>query len=602
MIETDILIIGSGPAGSTAALALSTYGIRNIIVSKHGWVANSPRAHITNQRTFEVLRDLGIEEEGRALAVPLDKVGKSIFCTSLAGEELARVYAFGTHPARHAGYELSSPCAMGDLPQHLLEPILVSTAASRGTRLRFDTEYLSHVQDESGVTATVLDRLSGETYQIRAKYLIGADGGRSKVAEDIALPMEGSLALAGSTNIVFEADLAKYVEHRPAVLFLVVQAGLADTGIGIGVIRMVRPWKEWLLHSGYDISKPAPKLTDAEAVQIVHNMVGDDSIPVKIKSTSLWTVNNRYATRYSSGRVFCMGDAVHRHPPTNGLGSNTSIQDAYNLAWKLALVVNGKANPKLLDTYNVERAPVGRQVVERAIKSMESYGGIFEALDLLNVKDAVEAHASMDALKTSTPEAAARREDLRKAIAAKDYEYNAHGVEMNRIYSSSAVVPDGTAQPLPTQDPELYYHPTTFPGSRLPHVWLQRDNQSVSTLDLVGKGRFTVLTGMGGDAWRDAASDAEQYFGVTVDTYIIGPARDFTDLYGDWAEMREIAEAGCLLVRPDGHIAWRASSAPKSINHAITSLRDAMAQILGLGHSKPSAGTASSIYADAVTV
>ncbi len=365
---------------------------------------------------------------------------------------------------------------------------------------------------------------------------------------------------------------------------------------------MVRPWKEWLLHSGYDINKPAPKLTDAEAVQIVHNMVGDDSIPVKIKSTSLWTVNNRYATHYSSGRVFCMGDAVHRHPPTNGLGSNTSIQDAYNLAWKLALVVNGNANPKLLDTYNVERAPVGRQIVERAIKSMESYGGIFEALRLLDVKDAAEVRASMDVLKTSTPEAAARREDLRKAIAAKNYEYNAHGVEMNRIYSSSAVVPDGTAQPQPTQDSELYYYPTTFPGSRLPHVWLQRDNQSVSTLDLVGKGRFTVLTGMGGDAWRDAASDAEQYFGITVDTYIIGPARDFTDLYGDWAEMREIAEAGCLLVRPDGHIAWRASSAPRGIEHAITSLRDAMAQILGLGYSKPRAATPSSIYADAVTV
>ncbi len=600
MIETDVLIIGSGPAGSTAALALSTYGIRNILVSKYGWVANSPRAHITNQRTFEVLRDLGVEAEARALAVPLAEVGKTIFCTSLAGEELGRLYGFGSDTARTADYTLSSPCMMGDLPQHLMEPILVGTAASRGTRLRFDTEYLSHTQDESGVTATVIDRLSGESYQIRTKYLIGADGGRSRVAEDIALPMEGSMGLAGSTNIVFEADLTKYAEHRPAVLFMVVQPGLGETGLGIGVVRMVRPWKEWLLHSGYDMSKPAPKLTEAEAIQIVHNMVGDDSIPVKIKSISLWTINNRYATRYSSGRVFCMGDAVHRHPPTNGLGSNTSIQDAYNLAWKLALVVNGKANPTLLDTYSLERAPVGRQIVERAVKSMGTFGGIFEALGLVDVKDPAQARACMDQLKASTPEAATRRSDLRKALAVKNYEFNAHGVEMNQTYVSSAVVSDGTSPRLPTQDHELYYHPTTFPGARLPHVWLQRDNQSVSTLDLVGKGRFTVLTGIGGKAWIDAASDAEEHFGVTVDAYTIGPARDLSDIYGHWAEMREIAEAGCLLVRPDGHIAWRASNAPSDIEHATTSLRNAMRLILG--HSERSVDAPSEIHADAVAV
>jgi 2,4-dichlorophenol 6-monooxygenase len=600
MIETDVLIIGSGPAGSTAALALSTYGIRNILVSKYGWVANSPRAHVTNQRSFEVLRDLGVEAEARALAVPLSEVGKTIFCTSLAGEELGRVYGFGSDAARAADYTLSSPCMMGDLPQHLMEPILVGTAASRGTRLRFDTEYLSHVQDDSGVTATVLDRLSGETYQIRAKYLIGADGGRSKVAEDIALPMEGSMGVGGSTNIVFEADLTKYAEHRPAVLFMVVQPWLGEIGLGIGMVRMVRPWKEWVLHSGYDINQPPPKLTDAEAIQIVHTMVGDDSIPVKIKSTSLWTINNRYATRYSSGRVFCMGDAVHRHPPPNGLGSNTSIQDAYNLAWKLALVVNGKANPTLLDTYSLERAPVGRQIVERAVKSMGTFGGIFEALGLADAKDPTQTRACLDLLKASTPEAATRRAELRKALAVKNYEFSAHGVEMNQTYVSSAVVPDGTSPRLPTQDHELYYHPTTFPGARLPHVWLQRENQSVSTLDLVGKGRFTVLTGIGGEAWRDAASDMEQHFGIPVDAYTVGPARDLTDLYGHWAEMREIAEAGCLLVRPDGHIAWRAWNAPSDIGHATASLRDAMARILG--RPKRRVVQPSPTYADAVSV
>ena len=181
MIETDVLIVGSGPAGSTAALALSTYGVPNVLVTKYRWLANTPRAHITNQRTFEVLRDLGVEAEAKALAVPQDWMGNTVFCASLAGEELGRIHTWGTHPARRADYQLASPCEMGDLPQTLLEPILLGNAAARGTRVRFDTEYLSLEQDADGVTAAVRDRLEGRDHRIRAKYLIGAEIGRAHV-------------------------------------------------------------------------------------------------------------------------------------------------------------------------------------------------------------------------------------------------------------------------------------------------------------------------------------------------------------------------------------------------------------------------------------
>jgi 2,4-dichlorophenol 6-monooxygenase len=255
MIETDVLIVGSGPAGSTAALALSTYGISNILVTKRRWLANTPRAHVTNQRTFEILRDLSVEAEARAFAVPQEEIENIVFCTSLAGEEWARILGMGNHPMRRADYSLSSPCRMADLPQNLLEPVLLGNAAGRGTRARFDTEYLSLVQDEDGVTATLQDRLSGDTYQIRAKYLIGADGGRSKVAGDIRLPMEGSMALAGSMNIVFEADLTSYVSYRPGVLYMILQPELEKDGVGIGVVRMIRPWKEWMLIKGYDLNQ-----------------------------------------------------------------------------------------------------------------------------------------------------------------------------------------------------------------------------------------------------------------------------------------------------------------------------------------------------------
>jgi 2,4-dichlorophenol 6-monooxygenase len=581
MIETDVLVVGSGPAGSTAALALATSGVKTVLVTKYGWLANTPRAHITNQRTFEVLRDLGVEAEARALAMPQDWMGNTVFCTSLAGEELGRIRTWGTSPERRADYTLASPCDMGDLPQNLLEPILLGAAASRGARVRFDTEYLTLEQDADGVTATVRDRLEGAEYRIRAKYLIGADGGRSVVAEQIGLPMEGRMGVAGSLNIVLKADLSRYVAHRPSVLYWVLQPGSDIGGIGMGLVRCVRPWNEWLLVWGYDITQPPPELTDENAIQIAHDLIGDQTVPIEIKSTSLWTVNHLYATRYQSGRVFCMGDAVHRHPPSNGLGSNTSIQDAYNLAWKLALVLRGRAAPSLLDTYSDERAPIGRQIVTRANKSIEEFGPIFHALGIDGKQSAAQMRANMEARKDATAAAAAQREALRQAIAYKKYEFNAHGVEMNQRYASAAVVSDGTPERPFVRDPELYFEATTRPGARLPHVWLQKGGMPVSTLDIVGNGRFALLTGIGGEAWLAAADRAAAAHDVPIDVRVIGPGRDFEDLLGTWAEAREVGEAGCILVRPDQHVAFRAHEAAASVEAAERLLDDALMRILG---------------------
>jgi len=577
MIETDVLIVGSGPAGSSAGLALGTYGIPNMIVTKYGWLANSPRAHLNNQRTMEILRDLGIEPEVIAKASPQDILGNAVFCTSLAGEELGRLRMFGTEPRRRADHTLASPCSMCDLPQNFLEPIILGAAAERGTKVRFLSEYLSSRQDTGGVTAEVKDRISDQTYQIRAKYLLGADGANSKVAEDADLPLEGKMGVAGSLNIVFRCDLTKYVSYRPSVLYWVLQPGCDVGGVGMGVIRMVRPWNEWLAIWGYDINAGAPQLTDQAAEAIVRNLIGDQHVPIEIRSSSLWTVNDMYATRYSRGRVFCMGDAVHRHPPMNGLGSNTSIQDAYNLAWKLALVLKGKANPGLLDTYNEERVPIGQQIVKRANKSIGETGPIFEALGLQPGIEVAQMWRNMEARKNATPEAAAQRENLRKAILQKNYEFNTHGVELNQRYRSAAVVSDGTPEPPFERDAELYFHPTTWPGARLPHVWLQKDGRQISTLDIAGKGRFVVLTGIGGERWIEAARKVSSAHEIAIEGFVIGPGRDFTDLYGEWAEAREIGESGCLMVRPDAHVGWRAAEAGDEQNR----LSAAVTRILG---------------------
>lgn len=439
--DTDVVVVGSGPAGGTAALALATYGVRTLVVNKYGWLANSPRAHITNQRTMEVLRDLGVEQEALLHGTPPALMGDTVLCTSLAGAELGRITSWGTGDRSASEYNESSPCHMIDLPQTYLEPILITNAAARGAKVRMDTEFLDFVQDPEGVTVRLLDRVRGDEYFVRARYLIGADGGRSRVAEQAGLPIAGQTGKAGSMNITFTADLSRYVAHRPSVLYWVMRPGAHLGGIGMGLVRMVRPWNEWLLVWGYDIDQPPPSVSDAEAEAIVRDLVGDQDLPVQITSTSLWTVNHNYATSYSSGRVFCAGDAVHRHPPSNGLGSNTSIQDSYNLAWKLAMVVRGEAGPALLDTYTQERAPIGKQIVDRANLSRDQFGPIFEALSIAGDTDSDGIAAGLAACLTEDATGATRRRALEKAIRLKNYEFNAHGVEMNQRYVSSAVVP-----------------------------------------------------------------------------------------------------------------------------------------------------------------
>ncbi|WP_426425092.1 FAD-dependent oxidoreductase [Bradyrhizobium genosp. A] len=578
-VETDVLVVGSGPAGGTAAALLGMCGVKHILVTKYGWLADTPRAHITNQRAMEVLRDLGLEEKAAAQATPQHLMANNVFCESLAGEELGRLYSWGNHPARRADYELASPVSICDLPQNFLEPILLEAAGQRGTSIRFNTEFVDLVQDADGVSATVKDRQSGENYEIRAKYLIGADGGRSRVAEVIGLPMQGQMGRAGSMNIIVQADLTKYVAHRPSVLYWVLQPGAQIGGIGAGLVRMVRPWNEWLFIWGYDIEQGERQLTNDEAISIVRNLVGDEKLEVKVRSTSTWTVNEMYAGHYSSGRVFCMGDAVHRHPPTNGLGSNTSIQDAYNLCWKLKLVLENKAAPALLDSYSAERQPVGKQIVTRANKSIGDFPPIFEAVGLLSSTDPDQARKNIEARKAPTEEGKARRKKLYAAIAHKSYEFNCHGVEMNQRYASSAVVSDGTAEPPFTRDHELYYHATTWPGAHLPHVWVEHHGVRKSTLDLAGKGRFTLLTGIGGECWRAAAAAVEAAYGLPVDVVSIGPAGcDAQDIYADWYRQSEVDEDGCVVVRPDMYVAWRARQAEAGASDVLVGV---FGQLLG---------------------
>jgi 2,4-dichlorophenol 6-monooxygenase len=346
----------------------------------------------------------------------------------------------------------------------------------------------------------------------------------------------------------------------------------------MGLVRMIRRWNEWLVVWGYDISQPAPKVDEAFAVKVVRDLVGDPDLPIQLQSVSTWTVNNRYATRMSHDRVFCIGDATHRHPPSNGLGSNTSIQDSFNLAWKLASVLKGQAGARLLESFDAERAPIARQIVTRANQSIDEFGPIFKALGLLDSIDPVTMQRDMDARCDDTPEAQVQRRLIREAIARKVYEFDAHGVDLNHRYRSGAIVTDGAAEPAYARDPQLHYQATSWPGARLPHVWLQAaDGRRASTLDLAGKGRFTLFTGIGGDGWARAAAALNEQWQLELAVRIVGPRQAWQDLAGDWARASEVEDAGALLVRPDLHVAWRSQTRS---DDPLAELRRVLGQIL----------------------
>ncbi len=578
MEVTDVLVVGAGPMGATTALALARYGVKVQMVSRANWTANTPRAHITNQRAVEVLRDLGVEEDAKREATPWEWMGDTLFTTSLAGPEIARLRTWGTGDKRIGDYIQGSPCTMLDLPQNKMEPILVKHAAASGAVLSFNTEYLGHEQDATGVTVSLRDVRTGVERQVRARYLVGADGARSKVLDDAGLQVEGQLARAATAYVLFNADLRRYVEHRPSILYWVVTSNAAFGEIGMGLLRAIEPWTKWIAGWGFDMAKGEPDFSKEAILEKVRLLVGDPQLDIDIESTSVWYVNQAHAPVYSKGRVLCGGDAVHRHPPSSGLGSNTCMQDAFNLAWKLAYVVKGYATERLLDSYSLERAPVGAQVVKRANQSRLDYAPLNKCFRDAGAADPVAA--GLELLAAPGSEGVARREALAQALELKNDEFNAHGTELNQRYVSGAILADESAGAEVWQrDAQRYLQASTRPGAKLPHAWLiGADGRRISTLDLVGKGRFTLITGIAGTHWVKAVQGLDLPY---LNARVIGQL-GAQDVYCNWQAVREIPEYGALLVRPDGMIAWRCACADLAGEQALRLLSQALEEILGL--------------------
>jgi 2,4-dichlorophenol 6-monooxygenase len=389
--------------------------------------------------------------------------------------------------------------------------------------------------------------------------------------------MAGTPAIAPAINIVFRADLARYFAHRPGSIFWIAQPW-REGPFAAGMLRMVEPWNRWVA-AVFHLGDKLAEYDTAQIEGIVRDLIQDDDVEIEIEGVYPWRINHVVAERYSEGRVFCGGDAVHRHPPMNGLGGNTCVQDAFNLVWKLAAVLRGGSHPRLLETYDAERRPIGKTVVDAAIAGFHTAPDMVKAVVVDPAAPAAERQRRFEELYADSDEGEARRAQYAATKRARDVVYHAHGTEMNQVYASDAVIDDGSPAIEYVRDRRLYYVPSSRPGSRLPHAWVEHRGTTCSTLDLTSPERFTLLARDRGAPWLDAARSVGEELGVEIAAYRIGLGREVADLYTEWAERSGIGEQGCLLVRPDQFVAWRRPDAPVD---AVAELRDALRQVLAL--------------------
>jgi len=574
-LRVPVLIVGAGPAGLAASLLLRQSGVETLTVSRYNWMAHTPRAHHINPRAMEMLRGLGLEETVRATAMPADLLGNVVWCESLAGDEIGRLRTY--HQGGPGDYAGLTPCHAVNISQHKLEPILADALLTRGGKTLFNTECVDLTQTDEVVSVDVRNRVTGQRFRIEADYVIGADGARSLVADRIGLQFTGSTGWGAAINVWIKADLAKFCAHRPGALYWTNQVG-GDFWIGSGVFISVTPWNEWIASFMYDPAQGEPDLSEATLRKRVHDIIGDDSIDVEILHAGKWLLNAQYAETYSKGRVLCMGDAVHRHSPANGLGANMSMLDAYNLAWKLKLVLDGVAAPSLLETYGQERQPVGRAIIERSMKSVDEFAEIAVALGYRPGQSAEERRQRLEVFKAPGPDGDAARARVADAIFGARYQFAALGFELGQRYLEGAVLPHEDVA-AGNDDPDHLYVPHTAAGIHLPHAALTHPSgRTTSTIDLVGGGAFHLLTGPGGEAWGDACEEIRALTGLEIVVDMIGPGCPHEDAYGDWRRIRGIEDSGALLVRPDGHIAWRAARVDSD---ALVDLRDGVLALLG---------------------
>jgi 2-polyprenyl-6-methoxyphenol hydroxylase-like FAD-dependent oxidoreductase len=526
-VQTPVLIVGGGPTGLCASILLSRHGVRSLLIERRPGTSIHPKARALNVRTLELFRVWGIEPAVRAAASERNEALDVIWAPTLVAPETMR-RPYGGDGERWA---TDSPTRSMRVPQEYLEPVLLQAARSYGVgEVRFCYELTALDQDSRGVAATVVDHSSGEPVQIRADWVIGADGAYSIVRSMLHIGMMGPGALFHRMDIHFRADLRHVFYNRPAMMYLVEPPG---GGGPIGPQNLDE--NRWRYQAPFhpECGERPEDFPVERCMQLVRSAVGIDDLQVEILSAAPWSGTAAVCERFREGRVFLAGDAAHLISPAGGQAMNVGIHGVHNLAWKLAAVVHGWAGRALLDTYEAERRPIALAVNEDVVQNVAA------------------------------------------GSAARVEQFSNRGRVLGVAYSSEAVVPDGTDLP-PVANAVVEYVPNARPGSRAPHLWLWRDSQKISTLDLFDTD-FVLLAGPAGSAWCSAADQTATRLGVPLGSYVVGPDGPLMDRFGEWQSLYGVPSDGAVLVRPDGHVAWRSSTSDEC---ATTRMNDILSHLL----------------------
>ena len=567
-IAVPVLIVGGGGAGLTASMLLSELGIETLLVSALPTTSVLPKAHVLNQRAMEVLTDVGVADEIYRRGTPREQMRYSAYYVGLAGKDPIYGRQLGRMESWGAGgldldWAAASACRQANLPQIRLEPILKARAETLAPgRVRFNTELVDLEQDRDGVTATIRDRATGEETQVRSRYLLACDGGRT-VGRRLGVEMQGARDVMRIVSIYMSADLSRWARDPDVLIrwLWIPHRGTFCTLVPMGPDHWGPESEEWVFHLNY-LNDDTRAIDDAKVVADMKDALGLPDLNAEVHVVSRWSLEGILADRFQVGRVFLVGDAAHKHPPTGGLGLNSAIHDAHNLCWKIAAVLHGQAGEDLLATYEAERRPVDARNVERSMENGMNHSAVAEAMGF---SQGATPEANLEGLRHAlgdTPADVAHRRRALAAVATQSMEFREHFVEYGQTYASSAIRDDGTPAPLPLDDVRLYV-PGTRPGAPLPHAELEdQDGDRVSLMSLVQPGRFLLIAGEDGGAWCAAAKELAETRGFPVRAIRIGTlAGDYRDPRCAWLKQREIGREGAVLVRPDRYVGWRSMGA-----------------------------------------
>jgi 2-polyprenyl-6-methoxyphenol hydroxylase-like FAD-dependent oxidoreductase len=532
--RVPVLIAGAGPVGLSLAIELAYRGIRCLVVEQTDGSVEFPTTNLANTRTCEHLRRWGIADRMRfESGYPTDYPRNYLFVTRMNGHLIARF----DHPANGAPNSRSPYSPEGRLwiSKPYFDPVLRTHAATRQTvEFRYNTAFESFEQDGQRVTATIAATKGARVESIEADYLVGCDGGRSNIRRALEIKYEGVFSQGMNVAVLFRSPLLEHIDHGPAVQYQIINSQIN------GAIAAVDGKELWRLNVR---NVKQEQLDSFDAPQKLRYALGGD-IPFELLAVRPWTGHCVVAERYQQGRVFLAGDAAHLNWPAGGFGMNTGVGDAVDIGWKLAAVLQGWGGDHLLESYTAERKPIA----------------------MINVNEAAEMRANFDnqtpfspQIEEDSEEGKQLRAKAREAIVrtrAKEFQHDSAGIELGYRYENSPIcAADGT--PAPPLDHGLYV-PSTWPGARAPHVWL-KDGRS--TLDLFGNG-FTLLNLAGTSTDTSTITEAASKIGLPLEIIAL-----------DEPQVRQIYKSPFVLVRPDGHVAWRGDDLPANAAHIINQVR-----------------------------